>query len=100
MVTYKILQIKDIAACDYAFRSYDPNKFNLTDYVVKYTDQFDLKKAEREGLTNTDICEALFVKFNYNRPTDFTGHSLSLSDLVQIKDKVYYCDLTGWTRVK
>ena len=40
---------------------------------------------------------------NINRPSDFTGHSLSVSDIVEIvrKDetKYYYCDDFGWTDI-
>ncbi len=36
MFKYIIYQIKDIEACDYAFRDYDPKKFNFRDYDKVY----------------------------------------------------------------
>ena len=32
MITFKIHQIKDIENTDYAFRSFNHNKFNFADY--------------------------------------------------------------------
>lgn len=50
-----------------------------------------------------DLLEHLFAKFNLRRPYGFTGHSMSVSDIVKIntgKDedtaKYYYCDAIGW----
>lgn len=40
--------------------------------------------------------EAVFVQFNTNRPEDFSGHSLSISDIVTIEDKAYYVDSFGF----
>ncbi len=40
--------------------------------------------------------EDLFVKFNIDHPADFTGHSLSVSDIVALKrDGVITCHYTG-----
>lgn len=47
--------------------------------------------------------ESIFTEFNTNRPYDFYGHSLSVSDIVVLSDKgknsAYYCDKTGWEKV-
>ncbi len=52
---------------------------------------------------DNELLEDLYVKFNINRPSDFTGHSLSVSDIVEIvrKDetKYYYYDDFGWTDI-
>lgn len=44
--------------------------------------------------------EAVFKKFNLNHPEDFKGHSLSVSDIVAIRENgtvsCYYCDSTGF----
>lgn len=98
MVTYKIHQIKDIENTDYAFRSYDPKKFNFADYECRYTGEFT-----EEAKTATEICEIIFYLFNMRRPEDFRGHSLSMSDLIEIDTDVtksfYYCDMCGWQRI-
>jgi hypothetical protein len=98
MITYKIHQIKDIANTDYAFRSYDPTKFDFADYECKYEGTVSV-----EAKTAIEICEDLFYEFNMNRPEDFTGHSLSTSDVIEIitdlTRNLYYCDWAGWTKV-
>lgn len=47
--------------------------------------------------------EALFTQFNTDHPEDFTGHSLSVSDVVVIsidgKDTAYFCDSMGFTEM-
>ena len=34
--------------------------------------------------------EAIYRKFNLERPDDFTGHSLSVSDVVVVRDQAFY----------
>ena len=98
MITFKIHQIKDIENTDYAFRSWDPKKFNFEDYECRYIGEFtdDTKTA-------TEICEVIFYLFNMRRPEDFKGHSLSVSDIIEIKrhgsSSFYYCDMCGFSRL-
>ena len=40
--------------------------------------------------------EDLFFIFNMSRPSDFRGHSLSVSDVVYLDGKYYYCDSFGY----
>ena len=40
--------------------------------------------------------EAIFRKFNLERPDDFTGHSLSVSDVVVVRDQAFYVDSFGF----
>jgi hypothetical protein len=37
--------------------------------------------------------------FNLEHPKDFRGHSLSVSDIVQMEDEFYYCDSFGWKKI-
>ena len=54
-------------------------------------------------LTNKDTLEAIFERFNIQRPADFTGHSLSVSDVVVLNDgstvKAYYVDSIGFAEL-
>lgn len=99
MITYKIHQIKDIESTDYAFRGYDPKKFKYSDYECRYEGEFDA-----EVKTLTEICDIIFHVFNMRRPEDFKGHSLSVSDVIEITTDIttsfYYCDPFGWQRIK
>lgn len=48
----------------------------------------------------TAVLEELYVKFNVDHPEDFTGHSLSVSDIVVLKEhgavSSYYVDSVGF----
>ncbi len=68
-------------------------RFNFNDYKKVY-------EAEEEGEDNIDILDKLFEKFNLAHPDDFHGHSLSVSDVVILEDKMYYCDSIGWKEIK
>lgn len=99
MIIYRIHQIKDIENTDYAFRGYDPKKFNFEDYECRYEGEFQ----SLENKTNLEICEVVFHIFNMRRPKDFKGHSLSMSDIIEIQHNetswFYYCDTFGWQRI-
>ena len=81
MITFKIHQIKDIGNTDYAFRGFKPDKFNFSDYEERYEMEFV------SGMEQTDleICETIFHIFNLRRPEDFKGHSLSVSDIIELR---------------
>lgn len=99
MITFKIHQIKDIENTDYAFRSFNPNKFNFGDYEEKYEMEFQ----SFDEKTNDEICETVFYIFNMRTPDDFTGHSLSVSDIIEINrhgsSSFYYCNVCGFTKL-
>lgn len=40
--------------------------------------------------------EAIYRKFNLERPDNFTGHSLSVSDVVVVRDQAFYVDSFGF----
>ena len=54
-------------------------------------------------LTERDSLESIYTRFNIDRPTDFTGHSLSVSDIVVLhkngQDTAHYCDRAGFSEV-
>lgn len=54
-------------------------------------------------LTDKDTLEGIYERFNIQRPADFTGHSLSVSDVVVINDgesvKAYYVDSIGFAEL-
>lgn len=60
----------------------------------------DLSAVNARGDTVGDKLEAIFVKFNLDRPEDFKGHSLSVSDVVVMDDKAYYVDAVGFQPLK
>ena len=54
-------------------------------------------------LTEKDNLESIYTRFNVDRPADFTGHSLSVSDIVVLhqngEDTAHYCDRAGFSEV-
>ncbi len=97
--TYEIYQIPSGARYrDIRFMRYEqlelmgqlPDRFN---YEKVYSGDLDDIKAENK-------LDGLFVKFNYNRPDDFKGHSLSVSDVIVINNEngssAHYVDDIGY----
>ena len=83
---------------DYRFMNLDFVKrhgmeVNRADYELVYT----------APLTENDTLEAIYERFNIQRPTDFTGHSLSVSDVVVLNDgkslKACYVDSIGFAEL-
>lgn len=56
---------------------------------------YEGKAADLSGNLGEKL-EALFEKFNHDRPEDFNGHSLSVSDVVVLEDKACYADAVGF----
>ena len=66
-------------------------------------DSYDVTYADTLHTASTDpavICENLYTKFNIDRPEDFRGHSLSVSDVVALKQQgivnYYFVDSFGF----
>ena len=97
---YTIYQIKHPTSdserelyCKYAFTPLEcVDKIDLNRYAEVWTDVID-------GDNVYDILENLWVKFNMIHPENFHGHSLSISDIVKIDNKYYYCDSIGWKEI-
>ena len=92
---YKIKQIKDVENCAYAFKRYEwaKNVLDLNDYEVVYEGELDYPEMP-------NALEELFEIFNVKRPKDFERRSMSISDVVEIDGKNYYCDFVGWEELK
>ena len=89
---YKIYQLTK--KTDYRFESWKwaKEKFDMNDYTCMYDGTIT-------GDNNYSMLEDLFYKFNMERPEDFRGHSLSVSDVVSLEGKLYYCDSCGWVEI-
>lgn len=95
---YQILMLKDSEeAADKRFMRYEwttaHGGVNLDEYETVYTGQIEPAETAAETL------EALYILFNVNRPEDYSGRSLSISDLVALDIGTYYCDSTGFRRL-
>lgn len=99
-VTYEILQIKEGSNGE-AYRFLKMShvqasgmQVNVADYESKY------KEAWKPGET----LETIYERFNIHRSGDFTGHSLSVSEVVVLESetekKAFYVDSFGFSELK
>ena len=99
--TYEIYQMKDDdnLAHGHQFFDYDFNKehgFEIRSdkYNKVYQGVYDA------SVSNAEELDKLWNKFNVDRPEDFKGHSLSVSDVIVLrnneKESVYYVDGIGF----
>ncbi len=96
---YAIYQIRDDSkGRDYLFMG--------TDYLKKQgfsMDYDDYQMVYSDVLGENETLDSLYEKFNIGRPLDFTGHSLSVSDVVAIKRDgnvtAHYVDSYGYTEL-
>lgn len=99
MMRVRIFQLADDPSIHgLFFRSY--HSLEARDEEVKaenYELRYDCERPDSDNL------ETIYAEFNINRPADFTGHSLSMSDVVVVTrgdtTKCYYVDTVGFKEV-
>ena len=47
-----------------------------------------------------DILKKVYRGFNIDKPADFKGHSLSVSDVITLDGTAYYVDVYGFKRIE
>ena len=97
--TYEIWQIQDtpenrpIQFADFAFAS-----------LYRLTESRYNKVYEAVADDKTASLDSIYMKFNIAHPADFTGHSLSMSDVIVVnqdgKRTAFYVDRWGFPEVK
>lgn len=100
--TYKIYQLPDgekyhgIRFEDMEQLEKDGVQLNHEDYELVYEGEIDDFKGNA-------TLEAIFTQFNTAHTADFSGHSLSVSDVIVIsadgKEFAYYCDSIGFVEM-
>ena len=95
-VNYKIYQLSDLEdkkQLKIAFKAFDwiKDDFSFSYYKKTYEGSLEVDTDHTRA-----ILDILFTKFNVNRPADFTGYSLSVSDIIEMDGKYWYCDFAGW----
>lgn len=101
--TFKIYQLKSGEA--YHFKRFEglerqPEPVSISDYDLVYEGSLaDIESGENLS----EKLEAIFTKFNIYRPEDFTGQSLSVSDVVVIEQdgqqQAHFVDNIGFQNV-
>jgi hypothetical protein len=94
----RIWQLKADSDFELRFRAYDEvlkssGKPSMANYETVY-----------DGELETNDLEAVYAKFNMDQPNGFTGHSLSISDVVELYDEggseFYYVDRIGFQKIE
>ena len=97
--TFSIYQLKQgVTTRDYRFEPLDAIRSNGLSVKPENYEQ-----VYTAPLTEKDSLESIYTRFNIDRPADFKGHSLSVSDIVVLhqdgKDTAHYCDRFGFSQV-
>lgn len=93
---YAVMQLKGGAPAElrYTGLNYLSQPPSPSNYDILYTGPIVCTQNQSATLEN------LFEIFNINRPGDFTGHSLSVSDIIALKQdgvvSYHYCDNVGF----
>lgn len=93
---YAVMQLKGSAPAElrYTGLNYLSQPPSPGNYDILYTGPIACTQNQSATLEN------LFEIFNTNRPGDFTGHSLSVSDIIALKQdgvvSYHYCDNVGF----
>ena len=91
-MTYKIYQLLPTYH-NLLFEKYDNTEFNIENYKQVYDGNIDAEENVIETL------EKIYLMFNLSKPNDFHGHSLSISDVVELDGEKYYVERFGWKKV-
>ena len=92
---YKLYQIKDWENNPYIFRGFNTAQkygFNLKDYEVVYSGEVPDDEVEK-------VLEDFFTLFNVYHPQDFTGRSMSISDIIELDGEYYYTESFGFKKI-
>lgn len=83
-----ILQIPTESRDRRKFMPFNSKDFDPSIYTEVYSGTMDVEDAE-------DV----YMRLQWTKPQGYKGHSLSVSDLVQMDGKTYFCDSFGFKDV-
>lgn len=100
--TFEIYQIRRVDETrDVRFEPYERLlKAGLKPDFKSYDKMYEADVSMLSGKSTGEKLESAFYTFNMERPEDFKGHSLSVSDVVVLDDTAYYVDSVGFKPLK
>lgn len=100
--TFEIYQIRRVDETrDVRFEPYERLlKSGLKPDFKTYDKMYEADVSMLSGKSTGEKLESAFYVFNQERPEDFKGHSLSVSDVVVLDDTAYYVDSVGFKPLK
>lgn len=66
--------------------------FDLYESVYEFKMDFQSESVD-------DDLESLYIKFQVSKPEGYTGHSLSVSDIIEVDGEKYYVDSFGFVKM-
>ena len=93
----KIYQAND--ECKFKFMPYTlvERLFGGVDFNTNYKKVYELEEA-CEGNVNA-LLEGIYMRFQGLKPSGYSGHSLSMSDIVVVDGIKYYVDVIGFKKL-
>jgi hypothetical protein len=93
----KIYQVNRAHARELGFMSHE--------WATKHTGSPDIDRDAYDMVWAGELdheagLEEIYEIFNLRHPADFRGHSLSMSDIVELPDGLHFCDSFGWKSVE
>ena len=100
-MTYTIYQVKNTSECDkYRFANVRDLSANSLEISRGNYDRIYTGDIEDHGQGHELMLEYLFTCFNMKRPDDFRGHSMSVSDVVELDGQAFYCNSFSWVPIE
>ena len=88
-------EVEVMRYCKYAFSPLSRiDEVNLKNYKMTYEGEMPINL-----ISDLSPLDQIFQELNINHPADYKGHSLSVSDLIEMNGKFYFCDSYGWEEV-
>ena len=87
---------------EYGFLGFDEAiKILGLDFYPKLKDYKKVYEGDIGGEDDTisSLLEDIYTIFNTARPEDFTGHSVSIADVIYINDNFFYVDSIGYIKL-
>lgn len=97
----RILQLKDTTENRNFFFMplHRLEKFGLTVSLDNYESIYKEHIIVPDGEDDFDTLENLYIRFQGRKPATYRGHSLSVSDIIEIDGIHYYCDSIGFEKL-
>jgi hypothetical protein len=105
VVSYKVYQMS-IQVAKNPHKLSKTRKFSglpdgVTTISLELEGYVEVYSGKLENVTSTEqALGTIWRTFNINRPSDYKGHSLSVSDIVKVGREYYFCNNSGWVKIK
>ena len=83
-------------------KGYNYKVFSSLSLLKRMGLKVDLKeyKSVWQGDMDVESLDGVFARLQGEKPEGYDGHSLSVSDIVVMDGKAFYCDSYGWAELK